>query len=933
VAASDGGVIFSFDLSSSTYTKVQDFDGANGANPYGSLMQAVDGKLYGMTYQGGSSGNGVVFSFDPSSSAYTTRRSLIIPTAAILMAAWCRLLTANCMAMTVAGGSSGNGVVFSFDLSSSAYTTVKEFDGANGSNPSGSLMQAADGNLYGMTYGGGSSNYGVIFSFDPSSSAYTKKKDFGTNTTGAFASASLVKASNGKLYGMTYEGGSIGFGVIFPLIQPLPRIRKCRIFDGANGANPLGSLMQASDGKLYGMTYRGGSGGAGVVFSFDPSSSAYTKLQEFDFNNGGYPFGSLVQASNGKLYGMTYQGGSSGAGVIFSFDPSSSTYTQLQDFGGANGAYPYGSLMQASNGKLYGMTLVGGSSGNGVVFSFDLSSSAYTTVKEFDITNGRYPVGRLVQASNGKLYGMTYQGGSSGAGVVFSFDPSSSAYTKVQDFDGANGTYPLGSLVQASNGKLYGMTFQGGSSDAGVVFSFDPSSSAYTKVQDFDGANGARPYLGSAFIEGRQASNITTSVNSNNFCVGSSLNVAYTATGSYGAANIFTAQLSNASGSFANPVAIGNTTSATSGTIEAVIPANTTSGTGYRIRVVSSNKAVIGSDNGNDITITALVTFYLDGDGDGYGDNSKPVQACSAPQGSFSKFFVTDNTDCDDSKASVHPGAAEVCNGVDDNCDGQIDEGVKTTFYADTDGDGYGNNSITTQACSAPTGYVSDNTDCDDTKASAHLNATEVCNGVDDDCDGQIDEGIPTVTYYRDGDRDGYGNPADNVTSCSPPTGYVTNSTDCDDTKSSIHPGAVEVCANGIDDNCNGLTDENCGTVPRISINDVTVYESEGVAVLTISLDRVSTSAISINYATQSGTAIGSGKGVKTFDFTSASGSVTIAAGTKTAQIRITITKDNIAEVAENFKVNLSLDAKNAKKATITRSSGTVTINDGINQP
>jgi uncharacterized repeat protein (TIGR03803 family) len=576
------------------------------------------------------------------------------------------------------------------------------------------------------------------------------------------------------------------------------------------------------------------------------------------------------------------------------------------------------------------MTLVGGSSGNGVVFSFDLSSSAYTTVKEFDITNGRYPVGRLVQASNGKLYGMTYQGGSSGAGVVFSFDPSSSAYTKVQDFDGANGTYPLGSLVQASNGKLYGMTFQGGSSDAGVVFSFDPSSSAYTKVQDFDGANGARPYLGSAFIEGRQASNITTSVNSNNFCVGSSLNVAYTATGSYGAANIFTAQLSNASGSFANPVAIGNTTSATSGTIEAVIPANTTSGTGYRIRVVSSNQAVTGSDNGNDLTITALVTFYLDGDGDGYGDNSKPVQACSAPQGSFSKYFVTDNTDCDDSKASVHPGAAEVCNGVDDNCDGQIDEGVKTTFYADTDGDGYGNNSITTQACSAPTGYVSDNTDCDDTKASAHLNATEVCNGVDDDCDGQIDEGIPTVTYYRDGDRDGYGNPADNVTSCSPPTGYVTNSTDCDDTKSSIHPGAVEVCANGIDDNCNGLTDENCGTVPKISINDVTVYELEGVVVVTISSDRVSTSAISINYATQSGTAIGSGKGVKVFDFTTASGSVTIAAGTKAAQIRITITKDNIAEVAENFKVNLSLDAKNANKATTSRSSGTVTINDGI---
>ena len=81
--------------------------------------------------------------------------------------------------------------------------------------------------------------------------------------------------------------------------------------------------------------------------------------------------------------------------------------------------------------------------------------------------------------------------------------------------------------------------------------------------------------------------------------------------------------------------------------------------------------------------------------------------------------YVLDNTDCDDTRSDVYPNAPEICDGLDNDCDGQVDEGVKTTFYADSDGDGYGNPSVTTQACSAPTGYVSNNTDCDDTKSNA----------------------------------------------------------------------------------------------------------------------------------------------------------------------------------------------------------------------
>ena len=193
--------------------------------------------------------------------------------------------------------------------------------------------------------------------------------------------------------------------------------------------------------------------------------------------------------------------------------------------------------------------------------------------------------------------------------------------------------------------------------------------------------------------------------------------------------------------------------------------------------------------------------FYRDNDNDGYGDPNDQIMACSPPEG-----YVSNPNDCDDTNAMIHPGGTESCNGMDDDCDGAIDEEVMSQFYADLDQDGYGAIENSIYACVAPGGYVSNAEDCDDDDATVHPGAAEVCNESDDDCDGLIDEEVMN-TLYEDADGDGYGNPAHVIQDCGRVEGYVENALDCDDQNNQIHPGASEVC-NELDDNCNGLVDE-----------------------------------------------------------------------------------------------------------------------------
>jgi hypothetical protein len=199
-------------------------------------------------------------------------------------------------------------------------------------------------------------------------------------------------------------------------------------------------------------------------------------------------------------------------------------------------------------------------------------------------------------------------------------------------------------------------------------------------------------------------------------------------------------------------------------------------------------------------------TWYADGDGDGFGDAATTAFACAQPSG-----FVADDTDCDDASATVYPGAEEWCDGVDTDCDGVLDEDDaldSATWFADADGDGFGDAATSTAACAQPSGYLADATDCDDTSAATFPGADEWCDGVDTDCDGILDEddAQDSATWHADADADGYGDSATSTEACAQPAGFVADDTDCDDTHATVYPSAPELC-DGLDNDCDGATD------------------------------------------------------------------------------------------------------------------------------
>ena len=230
-----------------------------------------------------------------------------------------------------------------------------------------------------------------------------------------------------------------------------------------------------------------------------------------------------------------------------------------------------------------------------------------------------------------------------------------------------------------------------------------------------------------------------------------------------------------------------------------------------------------GIDNDCDGNIdedALFTTYYVDNDGDTYGDQlDGGTTFCYVPAAPY----VLDNTDCNDADASINPGASEICNAMDEDCDGIADDGLTfDTYYADADGDTHGDAAVATTTCDgAPMGYVSNSDDCDDADDTVYPGVIDLCNGIDNDCDGNIDDDALFTTYYLDNDGDTYGDQLDGGTTfCYVPAApYVLDNTDCNDADASINPGASEIC-NAMDEDCDGVEDDGLTFTTYYKDND-----------------------------------------------------------------------------------------------------------------
>jgi uncharacterized repeat protein (TIGR03803 family) len=378
-------------------------------------------------------------------------------------------------------------VTASTSVHAQTFSVLHDFlgtDSADGCNPtySGIVAQGRDGNMYGTTENGGApsftNNVGTVFQVTPAGILTVIYSFPSSETEGWNPFGGLTLGTDGNFYGTTKYYGSSGgspFGAVFK-ITPGGSLTYPYIFTGGNdGRYPTAPPIQGTDGNWYGTT-QGDFRNPGSVYKLTPSGQ-FKSLHQFVL--GEQPEDPLVQATDGNLYGTTHYGGTSNNGSVFRITLAGK-FTVIYNFDTTNGQAPYSPLIQGADGNFYGTTISGGSAGGGVVFKLTRTGKITVLNNFVQGDTPSVPIAGLVQATDGYLYGATdagnSQGGTTSNGTIFRMKAIPSTPSYLHDFDQyPTGRQPQDTLLQHTNGILYGDTFEGGdpASGCGVFYSWN----------------------------------------------------------------------------------------------------------------------------------------------------------------------------------------------------------------------------------------------------------------------------------------------------------------------------------------------------------------------------------------------------------------------------------------------------------------------------
>ena len=357
-------------------------------------------------------------------------------------------------------------------LRAQSYLVIHSLTVAEGNSPRSPLVQDSAGNLYGTTVFSGGNGNGSIFKLEPDGDNFVVLHHF-AGTDGDDAYAGLVLGS-GFLFGTASDGGNDSAGVVYKVDTNGNNFAVIHHFDGGNdGGNPFGTLVQGSDTTLYGVARNDGANGFGTVFSIDPGGATYTVLHTFGTvaTDGSNPYGGLLLASDGKLYGTTEKSHNGvGFGTVFRVDTDGTDFETLHTFtGGNDGHDPVAPLVEMPDGFLYGTTLLGGAGSQGTVFKLRRDGTDYDVVHAFSNTEGTDPRASLLRIVGGLLYGTASLGGT-GGGTVFRMTMAGQLVDSAHDFTNASGDIPYGAVIQGIDGALYGTASSGGANNVGAIW-------------------------------------------------------------------------------------------------------------------------------------------------------------------------------------------------------------------------------------------------------------------------------------------------------------------------------------------------------------------------------------------------------------------------------------------------------------------------------